>query len=70
MDAVAGEDDVAEPLNFGAADVGNDVEALFLFPSAHIILGDVGNHVNMAANAALAAAYGRFCFHRTVLMQP
>jgi len=66
--ACAGKDDVPKPTNFVAADVGNDVEALLLFPAAHIILGNVGNHVNMAAGAALAAAYGRFFFQRIALM--
>jgi hypothetical protein len=61
--AIAGEDDVSEPPYFISTDMGDDIESMFIFPSMNIIFGNVGNHVNVTAGAALTAVYGGFFFH-------
>ncbi len=58
MNAVIGDNDIAEPSYLGAANMRDNIESPLLLPSAHIALGDVGNHIDMAAGPALEALIG------------
>jgi hypothetical protein len=55
MNAVIGDDDIAEPTYLGVSNMGNYIESPLLFPCAHIFLSYVGNHIDMAASPALEA---------------
>lgn len=60
MNAVTGDNDIAEPSYLGAANMRDNIESPLLFPSSYIVLGNVGNHVDMAAGPALEALVGFF----------
>ncbi len=60
MNAVIGDNDIAEPAYLGAANMSDNIESPLLFPSSYIVFGNVGNHVDMAAGPALKALIGFF----------
>lgn len=62
MYADIGKDNVSKPADIVAPHMGNNIESFLFFPSLYIFLGNVGDHIYMAAGAALQAAYGRVLF--------
>jgi hypothetical protein len=58
MYAVAGKDNVAKPSDLLSLYMRDDIEPMLLFPSTNIYIGNVSNHVNMTARAALSARQG------------
>jgi hypothetical protein len=62
-----GKDNVAKPADIVTPYMGNDIESFLFFPSPYIFLGNVGDHVHMAAGAALQAAYGWILFQMLLL---
>ena len=59
------DDDISEPAYLISPHMGYDVCSALLFPTLHIFLCDVGDHVYMAAGTALQALYGRVIVQNT-----